>query len=153
GATTVSLSAPAAQDAVGVLRYRLQRDGVAVGSWQTSPVFVDSGVTPNTVHSYQIQAADASAAARVSTLTAMVSVRTLAATPAAPLLGTVTQNSAVLLALAPDLNPAGTEYAIYSTTLNSYLAADGTPSAAAVWRTATQWAGVAIAGLTLDKTY
>lgn len=52
---------------------------------------------------------------------------------------------------------AAVEYAIYSTTLSRYVAADGTPSAmaenSAAWKTAAQWGTAVVTGLLCDTTY
>ena len=49
---SVSVMAPDGLDSSGVLRYRLERNGVIVGDWQASPVFLDTGLQPDSPYTY-----------------------------------------------------------------------------------------------------
>ena len=90
---SVSVTAPDGLDACGVLRYQIERDGVIVGGWQTSPVFLDTGLQPNSVYTYCVQAEDSFPQALTSPWSDSVSVQTPAATPNAPVLGNATATS------------------------------------------------------------
>ncbi|KRT56618.1 PKD repeat [endosymbiont of Ridgeia piscesae] len=58
GSDTIELSWQAASDNVGVIGYRVFRDGVEIASSATTS-YRDSGLTPSTRYSYQISAYDA----------------------------------------------------------------------------------------------
>ncbi len=150
--TTLRVTAPDGQDASGVLKYQLERESVVVVGWQTSPVFEDTGLEPNTAYEYRVQVLDSSPDGRAA-WSAVASGRTLAAVPAAPLLGDVTQTTVVVIGLAADTNPSDTEYAIHNTTTGSYVAADGAASATPVWQTAPAWTDVTVVGLSVDTQY
>lgn len=70
--TSVSLSWTASFDAVGVQRYVVYRDGVAVGT-STTPGYVDGGRTPYSSYSYAVEAVDAAGniSARSTSLTVL----------------------------------------------------------------------------------
>ena len=55
--------------------------------------------------------------------------------------------------MAPDGNPADTEYAIYNKTNDTFVAADGTTSSNPVWQIAAGWAGLTIVGLQPNTEY
>jgi hypothetical protein len=76
-ASSVQLSWAASSDAVGVAGYRVFRDGVQVAE-QVGTSFVDQGLTPSSVYSYEVAAFDA--AGNVSGRSVAVRV----STPAAP---------------------------------------------------------------------
>jgi chitodextrinase len=77
--SSVGLSWSASTDNVGVVGYRVFRDGVLVGS-PTSTSYTDSSLTAGTSYSYAVAAVDA--ANNVSARSAPVSVTTPAAPPA-----------------------------------------------------------------------
>lgn len=60
--TTISISWYASTDNIGVDHYNVYRDGTSVATVasSTSPVFSDSGLWPNSTHSYYISALDTS---------------------------------------------------------------------------------------------
>ena len=151
--TTIQVTSPDARDASGILQYQLERDGVVVVDWQLSPVFVNTGLQPNTTYEYRVQARDASPNHYTSAWSAAFSGETLATVPGAPILGALTDSSVGLVAVGEDDNPAGTQYSIYDSTTQTYVAASGLPSAEAVWQAADAWAGVIIGGLNSDTEY
>jgi hypothetical protein len=150
---TIQVTAPDAEDISGVLRYRLERDGAIVGIWQTAPLFSDTGLTPNSEHTYRIQAEDSSPGAWTSPWSDGISVRSLAESPNAPILGDAAATTVVLTSLASDANSVGTEYAVYNATSDSFVTADGDISATPVWQIAALWAGLTVDGLRPDTAY
>jgi len=61
GPTTIAMQATTATDASGTVFYRF-RNSASLGvlrDWSTDANFVDTGLTENTIHSYQVQAKDA----------------------------------------------------------------------------------------------
>jgi hypothetical protein len=126
---------------------------VVVTGWQGSPILEDAGLAPNAAYCYRVQAKDSSPDGRTSDWTAVVSGRTLAALPAAPVLGEATQTTVQLTALGADGNPTDTQYAVFNATTQAFLAADGAAAEEPVWRTAADWAGTAMTGLAGDTEY
>jgi len=151
--TTINVTAPDGRDASGVLLYQLQRNGTVVGGWQTSPAFTDTGLLPNMLYEYRVQAKDSSPDGRVSTWSAPTSIHTMAVVPGAPSVGNPTANSIQLFGLEPDGNPASTEYAVFNSTDGLYVAGDGTLVVNALWQTADAWSNVTIGGLQENAQY
>ena len=77
---------------------------------------------------------------------------TLANVPAAPTVDNPTATTLDVAVNAND-NPAATEFAILRTNDNTYLQADGTFGAAAVWQTASVWDTTTATGLTPETEY
>jgi acid phosphatase type 7 len=83
--TKVGLSWSPSSDEVGVTGYQIARDGAPLTSVPAAQTtFVDSGLTPATEHSYTVTASDQ--AGYASAPSAAVTVTTLAAPPAAPVI-------------------------------------------------------------------
>jgi hypothetical protein len=151
--SSLTITAPAGRDVSGVLQYRLERDGAVVGAWQTSPVFSDSGLQPNTAYSYRVQERESAPAGRTTEWSVAAVGQTLAAVPGALMFDQVTSSTAAVEGFAADGNPPTTEYAILNTTTGMYAAADGTASPMPVWRTAAEWTGTSLGGLEPDHGY
>ena len=81
-----------------------------------------------------------------------LSFTTLANVPAAPTVDNPTATTLDVAVNAND-NPAATEFAILRTNDNTYLQADGTFGAAAVWQTASVWDTTTATGLTPETEY
>ncbi|MGE3166754.1 MAG: LamG-like jellyroll fold domain-containing protein [Planctomycetota bacterium] len=84
--STVSLTWSAATDDVGVVAYRVRRDGVLVGTTRgTGSSFIDSGLAPSSAYTYEVIAEDAAgnessaATASATTLASTLSPDVLAA--------------------------------------------------------------------------
>ena len=152
-ATSVEITAPVAVDASAGLVYRFERDGQMIGDWQLAPSFTDTALAPNASYEYRVQVRDASTGERVSGWTDPVTATTQAAVASAPQLGEVDVDSIEVLSLAPDANPAGTEYALMNVTTGEYVAVDGSASGTAIWQQAGDWSGVVVSGLQADTTY
>lgn len=151
--TELVLSLPVASDRSGAPRYQVLRDGQAVGSWQPSTRFVDSGLTPNTSYVYAFRVRDNSPEQNLSDWSDVFEVTTAAAVPRPPVLGNPTADSFELISLGADPNPAATEYAVFCLTTEQYLATNGRPSQQPVWQTAASWAGTRFVGLEPDQRY
>jgi len=78
--------------------------------------------------------------------------QTDAVTPGAPVLADPTSET-IDITLADDGNPGHTEYAVYNETDGTYLDADGTASAEAVWLSKSAWGTVTVVSLTPLTTY
>lgn len=99
-AFTVALTWQASTDNVGVVAYRVLRNGAAVGTSSTNS-YADSGLTPATTYTYAVIALDAAGNASAASSTAQ------ATTP--PASGNVIQaNPSNYLTLLPTLKPGDT---------------------------------------------
>ena len=78
---------------------------------------------------------------------------TLANTPAVPAVGNPTTSSLDVTIGGGDGNPSTTIYAIHETTQNTYVQADGTLGASAVYQTAATWSTKTVTGLSASSTY
>jgi hypothetical protein len=58
GTNQIAIDWSASTDNVGVTGYEVYRDGVLVKKDVTTTYFIDSGLSPNTVYSYQVRATD-----------------------------------------------------------------------------------------------
>jgi len=99
-AFTVSLTWQAATDNVGVVTYRVLRNGAQVGT-STTTSFSDSGLTPATTYTYAVAAVDA--AGNVSASSAAAQATTLAAAG-----NVIAANPSNYLSLLPTLKPGDT---------------------------------------------
>ena len=149
----IEVVAPNGLDRSGVLRYRLERDGAIVEDWQTSPVFLDTGLNSNTSYTYRVQAEDSSPGGQESGWSAAAPGVTQAVVPQAPAFGNATPTTVELQNVIAPENPAGTEYAVWNTTLAGYIAADGTLASIPNWQTFDAWAGTTVVGLVPDTDY
>ncbi len=77
---------------------------------------------------------------------------TLANTPGQPTVSNPTLTT-LDVALAPNGNPSGTEFAIHETSTNQFVQAGGTLGASAVWQTAATWGTKTVSGLSNATTY
>jgi len=85
GPATVSLSWGAAADNVGVTRYTIERDGVAIASVSgTTTSYGDSSLVPGTGYSYQVTASDAAGNVSQPSNQATATTQADASPPTAP---------------------------------------------------------------------
>jgi len=107
----------------------------------------------NTQYAFQVSAVKPYGdSARTSNFTAW----TLAATPLAPLVGAPGADTLYVVIGTGDGNPAGTLYAIQVSPDvggNTWVQADGTVGASAVYQTAAAWSIVAVTGLESETEY
>ncbi len=108
-----------------------------------------AALAPNVQYSYNAYATKSTGPTGYGTATTFY---TLAVTPTAPIVGTAT-GSSLNIAIGPDANPSATTYAILETTTGSYVQANGTLGATAVYQTANVWGTIAITGLSAATTY
>jgi len=80
-------------------------------------------------------------------------VWTLAATPAAPTVGSPTATTLGVAVGTGDGNPAGTPYAISCDTTGQWVQTDGSLGASAVWQTAAAWGTTTVTGLSDHSSY
>jgi chitodextrinase len=107
-ATTVNLSWTASTDNVGVTGYSVYRNGVAIGTTNSTPSYTDTTVSPSTTYSYTVAAFDA--AGNQSAQSAPLSVTTpVAAAPSAAWVqgGIIGTGSAVTSATLQLSHPVG----------------------------------------------
>ena len=105
---------------------------------------------PNTRYSFQVAATNTYGD---SAKTANFTAWTLAATPAAPVVGNPTAGTFDVAIGAGDGNPEYTEYAIYCETTSQWVQPGGAPGASAAWQTATGWGITTVAGLAPASSY
>ncbi|NUY79834.1 lamin tail domain-containing protein [Flavobacterium sp. MAH-1] len=122
----------------------------ATGTSVTNITAGISSLSPNTQYNYRV----VGTVSGTPTNGANSSFYTLAKVP-----GILTVNNAAIFTLDVTVNattqngnPAATQYAIREDG-GSYVQADGSLDAAAVWQTAAQWATVTVIGLTDNTTY
>jgi len=80
---------------------------------------------------------------------------TLANAPSAPTVNTATTSSLAVI-INVNSNPSATEFAIYNDTTTTYVQADGTLGASAIWQDYTTWggsSGIVNTGLTSSTSY
>ena len=130
--------------------------------WVTSVYYSDGGLNPNTQYGYRVHAKDG--VGNIGQWSTVSYATTYALVPGAPILGGATQTT-MTLDVVPDSsstqdNPAWTEYAIHCNTQTSdgtwsgkFVAANGGPSATAVWQTDAAWNVVTITGLQPNTLY
>ncbi len=128
--------------------------------WQASTLYIDSGLSPNTLYAYQVKARDSAQPPNETAFSAAAAVHTLADVPPAPTLGPARAGSMRIDVLA-GLNPPGTELAIICVASlpvdahwNGRLAdASGEPAAEATWRTDGEWGELWLRSLGPETVY
>lgn len=112
----------------------------------------DTGLTPNTTYTRYATAYDGSLD---SLPTSSVAATTLASVPGAPTV-TASSTSSLTVVINVNSNPASTEFAIYESTTDKYVQADGTLGASVAWQTYTNWggaSGTSTSGLSANTSY
>jgi chitodextrinase len=98
--TTIGLSWAPSTDDVGVTSYTVLRGGVSIASVPaTATTFTDTGLTPGTAYSYQVQARDAAgntSASSASVTTTTTADTTAPTAPGTPTVGALSSSSATL---------------------------------------------------------
>ncbi|GAA4331592.1 hypothetical protein GCM10023184_23640 [Flaviaesturariibacter amylovorans] len=103
----------------------------------SQPVSVTvSGLDPNVTYHYRATATSSAGTTNGNDATFV----SPAATPGAPTAGTITPSS-IELTIDAAGNPAGTQFAIFETTTNKYVQANGTLGTSAVWQATGTGAG------------
>ncbi len=126
--------------------------GGAGTDWQTSTTHTNAGLSANVQYSYRVKARDSGAPPRETNWSAVMTVCTLAEVPPAPTVGDATSDS---LTVDPSagVNPPATELAVYDATRETYIGANGSPSATPVWRTDQAWGQITVTGLDPETDY
>jgi len=106
--------------------------------------WTQGGLPVNSLHTFQVAATNADGD---SERTAPFPAWTLAAVPAAPVVGNPTGATLDLSVGAGDGNPAGTEYALRCVTTGQWVQADGALGGTAMWQAAAVWGTVTVSGL------
>ncbi len=121
--------------------------------WVSSRTHTDAGLAVNTQYTYRVRARDSAPVPNVTRWSTLTSAFTLANTPTAPTLDDPSPTRLYITLGGGDANPAYTEYAVYNVTSSTWVAADGSPSAAAWWATRSMWDGMRAGGLASDTTH
>ena len=108
-----------------------------------------SPLTINTQYFYRAYATNSVGTGYGSDL----SFYTLANTPTTPTVATPATTSLNVSITSGDGNPAITQYAIYETSTNQFVQADGSLGATPVWQTASTWGTKTVMGLAASTTY
>jgi len=109
-----------------------------------------TGFSPNTAIYYRAYASNSAG----QSLSPETSVFTLANAPSAPTVNSATSTTLnVNVTGSANGNPASTQFAIQESNSGSYVQADGTLGARAVWQTTSTWGTVTVTGLTSGTTY
>jgi hypothetical protein len=117
------------------------------GFGNTNISFNAAGLTPNTLYNYR-------ARANAGVFGANQTFVTLAAIPGAIAFGTPTSTTVTINSIAPNGNPASTEFAVESTTIpGQYVQFNGTLGAIPYFQTAASWIGTIVTGLSSATTY
>lgn len=106
-------------------------------------------LSPNVQYSYNAYATKSTGATGYGTAATFY---TLAAIPAAPTVNSAT-GSSLNIAIGTDVNPSSTTYTVLETTSGSYVQANGTLGATAVYQTASVWGTKTVTGLSATTTY
>ncbi|MCX7049031.1 MAG: right-handed parallel beta-helix repeat-containing protein, partial [Candidatus Sumerlaeota bacterium] len=119
--------------------------------------WMQDGLSTNTQYAFQTRARNAGG---LSNKTSNISRYTLAATPAAPVVGNPTGASLDVAIGAGDGNPPGTVYAIRmqpeapgAGSGRIWVQANGSVGASAVWQTAAAWSTKTVTGLSESTVY
>jgi len=123
------------------------------GWQQDNTAWTTSGLSANT--QYELSAKSRNGAG-TETTAATASKYTLALTPSAPTVGGATVNSLDVAITAGDGNPAGTAYAIKispAVATNTWVQADGSVGASAVYQTRAVWGTKTVTGLSEYTQY
>ena len=128
--TSMSITANVATDTnsgLAVAPYWFSSVGGASGTdWQSSEIFTDSGLSPNTLYGYKVKSKDA--AGNTTDYSSVLTKYTLANVPTTPIL-TADSVHQITASWSANGNPDGTQYYIENTT----------NSANSGWITATSW--------------
>ena len=109
--------------------------------------WVYAGLVANTLYAFQVAATDVYGGD--TSLTPNYTAWTLAATPVAPIVDNATVHTLSVVIGTGDANPAYTVYAIQISPAvggNTWVQADGTVGASAVYQTAAVWGMIAVTG-------
>jgi hypothetical protein len=112
-----------------------------------------TGLTPGATYVFSMKARNGDSTE--TSFSATTSADMLAAVPGAPTLTGITTSSITVI-IIPNGNTSTVEFAIYESTTNKYVQADGTLGASAIWQTYTTWgggSGQVVSGLTGSTTY
>ncbi len=112
----------------------------------------ESSLSANTQYTRHVHSYNGAGDSSASSSAAMY---TLANTPGAPTVSSPTTSS-LTVAIDVNSNPAATTYAIFNNTTGTYVQADATLGASAVYQTYTTWggaSGIANAGLSPNTSY
>lgn len=121
-------------------------------SVSTNFASLNMGDNPNVKYWFRVRAKSAS---ETCDWTYSDPIYTACDMPRTPLLSNAVGNS-LDLTIQPELpvaNPSHTEYAIYCTSTDQYVQADGSLGATQVWKTKANWGTVNITGLSMNTEY
>ena len=129
-------------------------------AWQDARMYLDTGLEVNTQYTYRVKARDTAPNLNETAYSAQYTVATFAAVPPPPVLSGAAYNSLVVDP-QPGANPPHTHLAIQCTASNpndpnwtgKFVAANGSPTAAAVWQTDAAWAAKTVTGLQPSTSY
>jgi len=152
GASTIAMEAAAPDAAVPSVQYYFIQEGGQPSGWRESRTYTADGLRPNTLYAFRVKARDPARPGLETVPSVPAEAYTFAAVPEPPSLGGATATSLVVDVAAGD-NPPETELAIYDTTRQTYIDADGEPSASPVWQTEQAWGRVTVTELTPDTEY
>lgn len=120
----------------------------ASSTWSSSPVI---NLTPGQPFSFKTKARYIAGLA--SSLSNATSTYTLPVAAGSPTIGTPTSTATLPLTIAANGNHASVQYAVFNTTTQQYVAADGSSTETAVFQTAATWGTVAVTGLATNTPY
>ena len=131
---------------IGVIKLTSTNPNAGIGTFSNT-----SGITllPNVQYSYNAYAIKSTGGAGYGTKSTFY---TLAAIPSAPIVNNPSATS-LKVAIANDSNSDSTTYAIFETSTNFYVQADGSLGAAAVYQTTANWGIKTVTGLIPSTTY
>ncbi len=152
GPSTIVMKAAGPDAAVPSVQYFFIQEGGQPSGWRESRTYTADGLRPNTLYAFRVKARDPARPSQETVPSIAAEAYTFAAVPEPPALGGATATSLVVDVAAGD-NPPETELAIYDTTRQTYIDADGEPTASPVWQTELAWGRVTVAGLTPDTEY
>lgn len=117
------------------------------GFGNTNISFNAAGLTPNTLYNYR-------ARANAGVFGANQTFVTLAAVPGAIAFGTPTSTTVTINSIAPNGNPASTEFAVASTTIpGQFVQFNGTLGPIPYFQTAANWVSTIVTGLSSSTSY
>lgn len=126
--------------------------GGTSSGWTVDPLYVDSGLTPDTEYGYQVKGRDSATPPHETQYSQAVSVCTPAAIPAAPEIRSATRNT-LILRLNRGENPSHTRLALYDQTRETYVDLYGDPVESPAWQTQAEWGLLTISGLSAGTEY
>lgn len=134
------------------VQYRKPLEGESYPGTATSVSGVASldvtGLTPGEQYEFRVAALNTAATSTFATS----SVFTMTANAAAPTLSALSATS-LSITLDTDGNATSVRYALYSSTLGSYVDASGVANSTAVWQTSSTWSTLTVASLTCNTSY